>query len=82
MAAGISIDLIGREVEVGGPVASYWVQLASAIVSGLSFATLLTLIVTPSLLMAPQAIRQLLREIEARINDYQARYLASGLRKS
>jgi len=82
MAAGVSIDLIGREVEVGGPVASYWVQLASAIVSGLSFATLLTLIVTPSLLMAPQAIRQLLREMEVRINDYQARYLASGLRKS
>ncbi|MDA0273057.1 MAG: efflux RND transporter permease subunit, partial [Proteobacteria bacterium] len=82
MAAGVSIDLIGREVEVGGPVASYWVLLASAIVSGLSFATLLTLIVTPSLLMAPQAIRQLLREMEVRINDYQARYLASGLRKS
>ncbi len=57
MATGISIDLIGREVEVGGPVASFWVQFASAIVSGLSFATILTLIVTPSLLMAPEAIR-------------------------
>jgi multidrug efflux pump len=66
MAAGVSIDLIGREVEVGGPVASYWVQLASAIVSGLSFATLLTLIVTPSLLMAPQAIRQQFSELEAK----------------
>jgi multidrug efflux pump len=63
MAAGVSIDLIGREVEVGGPVASYWVQLASAIVSGLSFATLLTLIVTPSLLMAPQAVRELVHEL-------------------
>jgi multidrug efflux pump len=59
MACGVSVDLIGREVEVGGPVASFWVQLASAIVSGISFATLLTLIVTPSLLIAPQAIRQL-----------------------
>jgi len=59
MASGISIDLIGREIEVGGPVASYWVQLASAIVSGLSFATLLTLIVTPSLLIAPEAIRKI-----------------------
>tara|TARA_B110000444_G_scaffold224080_1_gene227011 strand:- start:357 stop:3536 length:3180 start_codon:yes stop_codon:yes gene_type:complete len=66
MAAGVSIDLIGREIEVGGPVASYWVQLASAIVSGLSFATVLTLIVTPSLLMAPQAIREVLRELEGR----------------
>lgn len=59
MAIGVSIDLIGREVEVGGPVASFWVQLASAIVSGLSFATLLTLIVTPAMLMAPHALRNL-----------------------
>jgi len=59
MASGISIDLIGRQIEVGGPVASFWVQLASAIVSGLSFATLLTLIVTPAMLMAPYAIRNL-----------------------
>jgi multidrug efflux pump len=58
MASGVSIDLIGREVEVGGPVASFWVLLASSIVSGLSFATLLTLIVTPALLMAPTAIRR------------------------
>ena len=56
MASGISIDLIGRQVEMGGPVASFWVQLASAIVSGLSFATLLTLIVTPAMLMAPYAL--------------------------
>lgn len=64
MASGVSIDLIGREIEVGGPVASYWVQLASAIVSGLSFATLLTLIVTPSLLIAPQAVGQQLQRVK------------------
>jgi multidrug efflux pump len=63
MASGISIDLIAREIEVGGPVASFWVQLASAIVSGLSFATLLTLIVTPAMLMAPTALRRALERI-------------------
>ena len=57
LASGVSIDLIGREIEVGGPTASYWVQLASAVVSGLSFATLLTLVVTPALLIAPEAIK-------------------------
>ena len=57
MATGVSIDLIGRDLEVGGPVASFWVHFASAIVSGLSFATILTLIVTPALLIAPEAIR-------------------------
>lgn len=57
MASGVSIDLLAREIEVGGPVASFWVLLASSIVSGLSFATLLTLIVTPAMLMAPTAFR-------------------------
>ncbi len=65
MAAGVSIDLIGREVEVGGPVASFWVQLASAIVSGLSFATVLTLIVTPAMLMAPHAARKIRANLPA-----------------
>ncbi|XOV88047.1 MAG: efflux RND transporter permease subunit [Pseudomonadota bacterium] len=59
MACGVSVDLIGREIEVGGPVASFWVQLASAIVSGLTFATVLTLIVTPAMLIVPQALRNL-----------------------
>tara|TARA_B110000495_G_C22457824_1_gene285293 strand:+ start:277 stop:525 length:249 start_codon:yes stop_codon:yes gene_type:complete len=82
MAAGVSIDLIGREIEVGGPVASYWVQLASAIVSGLSFAMQLILIVTPSMLMAPQAIRQALREVKVRISSYGPKSLSFGVRKS
>jgi multidrug efflux pump len=56
MASGVSIDLIGRSVEVGGPVASFWMQLASAIVSGLTFATLLTLIVTPAMLALPEVL--------------------------
>jgi multidrug efflux pump len=82
MAAGVSIDLIGREVEVGGPVASYWVQLASAIVSGLSFATLLTLIVTPSLLMAPQAIRELVNELRVKGRSVQGSFIVLGEKRS
>lgn len=66
MAAGVSIDLIGREIEVGGPVASFWVQLASAIVSGLTFATVLTLIVTPAMLMAPTAFGNIFRFLRDR----------------
>ena len=63
LASGVSIDLIGREIEVGGPTASYWVQLASAVVSGLSFATLLTLVVTPALLIAPEAIKSIVSKV-------------------
>jgi multidrug efflux pump len=71
MASGVSIDLIGRSVEVGGPIASFWMQLASAIVSGLTFATLLTLIVTPAMLALPEV----LGEIRTRISGFSVRRL-------
>jgi multidrug efflux pump len=63
MACGVSIDLLAREIEVGGPVASFWVLLASSIVTGLSFATILTLIVTPAMLMAPHAVSTLVTRL-------------------
>ena len=58
LAMHISVDLIGAEIEVGGPITSQWVALASAIVFGLSFATVLTLIVTPAMLALPESLRR------------------------
>ncbi|MDX1490670.1 MAG: efflux RND transporter permease subunit [Pseudohongiellaceae bacterium] len=57
LAMHVSVDLIGAEVEVGGPITSQWVKLAGAIVFGLSFGTLLTLIVTPAMLALPSKLR-------------------------
>jgi len=57
LAMHVSMDLIGAEIEVGGPITSQWVSLASAIVYGLSFATILTLIVTPAMLALPYQLR-------------------------
>lgn len=51
MVLGINIDLMNRHVSIGGPSTQWWIQLSSAVAGGLFFATLLTLIVTPSLLM-------------------------------
>jgi multidrug efflux pump len=51
MVLGMNIDFAAREVQVGGPSTQWWRQLATAIVFGLSFATVLTLVVTPSALM-------------------------------
>ena len=59
LALGVSIDLLGAEIEVGGPIASQWAGLASTIVFGLSFATILTLIVTPAMLALPQRLREM-----------------------
>lgn len=63
LAMHVSIDLIGAEIEVGGPITSQWVSLASAIVFGLSFATVLTLVVTPAMLALPDKLRSLLRHL-------------------
>jgi multidrug efflux pump len=51
MVLGINVDMIAREVQMGAPSTQWWRQLATAIAFGLSFATVLTLVVTPSALM-------------------------------
>ena len=61
LALGFSIDLVGAEIEFGGPIASQWAALANAIVFGLTFATLLTLVVTPALLVLPHRLRAMWR---------------------
>ena len=48
---GINIDLIAREVSIGAPSSQWWTQLSASVAGGLAFATILTLLLTPSLLM-------------------------------
>jgi multidrug efflux pump len=47
----VNVDFVGREVSVGAPSTQWWTQLSTAIGVGLTFATVLTLIVTPAALM-------------------------------
>lgn len=51
MVLQLNIDFIGREVSHGAPSTQWWVQLSTAIVFGLTFSTILTLVVTPCALM-------------------------------
>ncbi|MGF1561821.1 MAG: efflux RND transporter permease subunit [Geminicoccaceae bacterium] len=51
MVLKINIDLFTRQITLGGPSTDWWAQLATAVAGGLTFATLLTLVLTPSLLM-------------------------------
>ncbi len=51
MVLQMNIDFTARDVTVGAPSTQWWVQLATAVVFGLTFSTILTLIVTPSALM-------------------------------
>jgi multidrug efflux pump len=58
LACGLSIDLISRSITTNGEMALFWAPLSQAIVFGLSFATLLTLIATPALLALPVDVRE------------------------
>jgi multidrug efflux pump len=59
IAMGASVDLISRDIVIDGVVASYFVLVARAIVFGLLFATLLTLVVTPVMLILPNRLKEL-----------------------
>jgi multidrug efflux pump len=50
IAFGVNIEFAAREVTIGAPATQWWVQLSTAMLFGLSFATILTLIVTPAAL--------------------------------
>jgi multidrug efflux pump len=58
LACGFSVDLISRTITADGEMALFWAPLSQAIVFGLSFATILTLIATPAMLAAPTAVRE------------------------
>jgi len=51
MVLAISINIIDQEIIIGGPSTQMWVQLSTAIAGGLFFATMLTLIFTPCMLV-------------------------------
>lgn len=51
MVMGVNINLIDRGISIGAPSSQWWTQLASSVAGGLAFATILTLWLTPSLLM-------------------------------
>jgi multidrug efflux pump len=62
MAMSLNVDLVRRDVYLGGPGAQWWREMASAIAGGLLFATILTLLLTPSLLMIQANVSRRFRE--------------------
>ncbi|MEE9314932.1 MAG: efflux RND transporter permease subunit [Rhizobiaceae bacterium] len=53
MALQINMDFFARTISYGGITSVWWVQLATAVISGLAFSTVLTLVVIPSMLAMP-----------------------------
>jgi multidrug efflux pump len=52
IAFGVNVEFLSRGITVGAPSTQWWISLSTAIVFGLAFATILTLVVTPAALMA------------------------------
>ncbi|MCY4040972.1 MAG: hypothetical protein OXF72_06910, partial [Gammaproteobacteria bacterium] len=59
LANRASVDLVDRAVVVDGYVAGFLSQMAQGVVWGLSFSTLLTLVMTPAMLALPYHLPRL-----------------------
>jgi multidrug efflux pump len=73
IAFGMNIEFLSREVTIGAPATQWWINLSTAIVFGLGFATVLTLIVTPAALMAIENMREWRLRLVARLRMWLAR---------
>ena len=70
MVFEMTILLVDRQVLVGAPSSQWWTQLSSTIAGGLTFATVLTLVATPAMLV-----------IGARGNQPRTNWLGTIIRK-
>ena len=83
IAFGVNLDFIAREVVVGAPSTQWWISLSTAIVFGLGFATILTLIVTPAaLLLIERAAEWRKRAVPLWKRRLAGLWPRSGLRRS
>lgn len=53
MAIGLNLDFFNRVVEINGLSGAWWLHLTSAVIFGLTFSAILTLVLIPVLLAAP-----------------------------
>ncbi|AOY88329.1 MFS transporter [Marinobacter salinus] len=63
MVLGINVDLLTPSLGLGAPSTQWWTQLSSAIAGGLAFATILTLLLTPALLVLGDKTSQGVRRL-------------------
>ena len=85
MALQINMNFFDRSIQIGSVTSIWWVQLSTSIIFGLTFATLITLVLTPTLLAAPTVWINWWHEMRARqatqgrkISDADAERLAKA----
>ncbi|WP_420336738.1 efflux RND transporter permease subunit [Roseibium sp.] len=53
MATAVNLDFFTQTIAVGGITAIWWIQLSTAVISGLAFSTILTLVMIPVMIALP-----------------------------
>jgi len=66
MVLGINVNLLTPSLGLGAPSTQWWAQLSSAIAGGLAFATILTLLLTPAMLVLGDKAGQRILRIAGR----------------
>ena len=66
MATGLSVDFIEMKLVIGGQSADWWGPMAVAVIFGLAFATLLTLVMVPTYYSIIEDMRSIPSRIRAR----------------
>lgn len=66
MATQVNLDFFTRTIAVGGITSIWWVQLSTAIIFGLAFSTILTLVVVPVMLAMPETVSKRWRRLRGR----------------
>ncbi|MBO6757020.1 MAG: efflux RND transporter permease subunit [Roseibium sp.] len=78
MATKINFDFFNQVIAIGGITAVWWVQLSTAVISGLAFSTMLTLILIPVLIAAPSVWVNSFQAIVARVRRQPAPATGEG----
>ena len=66
MVFELTIQFADRSILVGAPSSQWWTDLASTIAGGLTFATILTLLATPALLVLGDDVSQFSNRVKSR----------------
>ena len=64
MVFGLTIKFSERTVLIGAPSSQWWTDMSSTIAGGLTFATILTLLATPALLVLGENVNQFFKRLQ------------------
>ncbi|WP_417691866.1 efflux RND transporter permease subunit [Roseibium sp.] len=78
MATQMNFDFINQTIAIGGITGFWWVQLSTAVISGLAFSTLLTLIMIPVMIALPSVWGRAFSRVFSRGAENTAGHASTG----